>query len=83
MAIAFRAATNVATTTGNKPTGTTSGDILSAYVLDEGNHTLTPPSGWNLISNTFVQSAIRHAAWWKLAGGARYDNCYYASRAFG
>lgn len=68
----FRAAANAASLTCNKPTGTQEGDILIAYVNDEGNHTLTPPDGsWSTIINQQnSSSALRFAAFWKLAGAS-------------
>ena len=72
MTIAFRSAANAASTTCNAPSSVASGDILVAWVLDEGNHTITPPSGWTQIDNFLLSSStvIRQAAFWKLAGGS-------------
>src|SRR5678810_1476683 len=73
MAIAFRLGVNEQTgVTCNKPTGTVSGDVMVAHLIDEGNHTITPPSGWTQIDNQLVTSgsSIRAASFYKVAGGS-------------
>ncbi|MFE6223008.1 endonuclease/exonuclease/phosphatase family protein [Streptomyces sp. NPDC057854] len=44
------AATNTSSCTIAKPTGTTAGDFLIAF-LQAGGVTISPPSGWSLLSN--------------------------------
>jgi hypothetical protein len=71
--MAFRSAANAVGTTGTKPAGVVSGDILVAHIIDEGNHTITPPAsgGWTQIDNARDAGLIvRYASFWKLAGGS-------------
>lgn len=42
------------------------------------------PGSYQVVVRTSAGGGPRpYSGSWKLAGGARYDNCYYASRAFG
>ncbi|RSM57698.1 hypothetical protein DMB66_32170 [Actinoplanes sp. ATCC 53533] len=42
------------------------------------------PGSYQVVVRTPTSSGPRpYSGSWKLAGGSRYDNCYYASRAFG
>jgi hypothetical protein len=77
MPIAFRAATDYTTTsaapTPAKPTGTASGDVLLAVVsLYTGSDAIaiTPPSGWDLISNAQYTTLMRQTMYIKVAGGS-------------
>lgn len=54
------------TNIGDKPTGAQVGDILIAYLVDEGNHTITPPdASWHQLGNWLVSgSSYRYAFYW-------------------
>jgi hypothetical protein len=77
MAIAFRSASltkpgNGSGVAGTKPSGVASGDVLIAFLLIEGSHTITPPSGWTQIdtqASTSGQSFILRS-YYLVAGGS-------------
>ncbi|MFJ6426931.1 hypothetical protein [Streptomyces hydrogenans] len=64
------AANNTSTCDIAKPAGTTSGDVLVAFIITAGA-IITPPAGWTLIHN-FNHSAGNFVtnAYYRVAGGS-------------
>jgi hypothetical protein len=69
MATAFRSDSDVTNGTAgtavtvNKPSGTTDGDCLIAYIAAAGAPTITPPAGWDLVPSTPVASGSNVTLW--------------------
>lgn len=51
---AFNSATGGQDFTLNKPAGTTTGDLMLAFLTCSENTTLTPPSGWTMVNTATV-----------------------------
>lgn len=67
--IAFRAAGTVFTSatsgtdfTLNKPAGTTTGDLLLAFITSSEDSTVNVPSGWTLVNSSTVNDGARDTA---------------------
>ncbi|MFC6017805.1 hypothetical protein ACFP2T_16510 [Plantactinospora solaniradicis] len=73
MTIAFRADADVTNGTAGtsvvvaRPTGTTTGDVLIAFVAATGLPTITAPAGWTLIGTQDASTALRIRAYWRAA----------------
>lgn len=51
----------------NRPTGTLPGHLLVAVISATNTPALTAPAGWNLIESKDASTAIRSAAYWRIA----------------
>src|SRR5260370_24135515 len=59
------------TLTIGEPAGTTSGDVMVAYVIVRtAGNTITPPAGWNLVLRKDSSSSIATASYVKVAGSS-------------
>lgn len=73
------------TCVADKPTGTSEDDTLLALIFSNTQPTVTPPSGWTLLSTqNFDNSGITlyNHVYWKLAGGSE-PGTYTWSQASG
>jgi len=53
----------------SEPGGTVAGDLLVAGMTADGVTTLTPPAGWNDISQGSSGGKVTSGSWWKIASG--------------
>ncbi len=78
MAVGIRTATGTTSATATttltitKPTGTASGDVLIASIsVDTGSSiTITPPTGWTLVTRQNLTTTVGQGVYYKVAGGS-------------
>lgn len=78
--IAYRATSSVFTSptsgtnyTLNKPSGTTDGDLLIAYVTCTGANTIHPPADWTLVNSAIVSTSTGESLFVLKHNGAAAD----------